>query len=56
MVPGGSPAQPGLGRADHLDAGPRIGELDVLLLADAQTSGGLLFGAGPHRAPGRWRS
>jgi len=26
------------------------GELDVLLLADAQTSGGLLFGAAPDRA------
>jgi len=26
------------------------GELDVLLLADAQTSGGLLFGAAPERA------
>jgi selenide, water dikinase len=26
------------------------GELDVLLLADAQTSGGLLFGASPERA------
>jgi selenide,water dikinase len=25
-------------------------ELDVLLLADAQTSGGLLFGAAPDRA------
>jgi selenide,water dikinase len=27
-----------------------FGELDVLLLADAQTSGGLLFGAAPDRA------
>jgi selenide,water dikinase len=27
-----------------------VGELDVLLLADAQTSGGLLFGATPQRA------
>ncbi len=27
-----------------------LGELDVLLLADAQTSGGLLFGAAPERA------
>jgi selenide, water dikinase len=26
------------------------GEIDVLLLADAQTSGGLLFGAAPDRA------
>ena len=26
------------------------GEIDVLLLADAQTSGGLLFGAEPERA------
>ena len=32
-----------------LDAGG-YGELDVLLLADAQTSGGLLFGAAPDRA------
>ena len=31
----------------HLDGGD---ELDVLLLADAQTSGGLLFGASPERA------
>jgi selenide, water dikinase len=30
----------------HLDGGD---ELDVLLLADAQTSGGLLFGASPER-------
>jgi selenide, water dikinase len=32
-----------------LDAGG-YGEIDVLLLADAQTSGGLLFGAAPDRA------
>jgi len=32
-----------------VDAGA-VGELDVLLLADAQTSGGLLFGATPQRA------
>jgi selenide, water dikinase len=35
--------------APSLDAGG-FGELDVLLLADAQTSGGLLFGAEPERA------
>ena len=35
--------------APGLDAG-RCSELDVLLLADAQTSGGLLFGATPDRA------
>jgi selenide, water dikinase len=37
--------------ADVVDAG-RFDELDVLLLADAQTSGGLLFGATPERAAG----
>jgi selenide, water dikinase len=35
--------------ADRVDPGGRD-ELDVLLLADAQTSGGLLFGAAPDRA------
>ncbi len=35
--------------APLLDAGG-YGEVDVLLLADAQTSGGLLFGAAPDRA------
>jgi selenide,water dikinase len=35
--------------ADAVDAGS-FDELDVLLLADAQTSGGLLFGAAPDRA------
>ncbi|MGI5128517.1 selenide, water dikinase SelD [Pseudonocardia sp. CA-107938] len=35
--------------AAAVDAGERS-ELDVLLLADAQTSGGLLFGAAPERA------
>lgn len=35
--------------ADQVDPG-RFGELDVLLLADAQTSGGLLFGAAPDAA------
>lgn len=35
--------------APSVDAGGH-GELDVLLLADAQTSGGLLFGAAPDRA------
>lgn len=48
VVPGGS-------RRNHdwvapsVDAGG-FGELDVVLLADAQTSGGLLFGAAPERA------
>jgi selenide,water dikinase len=35
--------------AEQVDPG-RFGELDVLLLADAQTSGGLLFGAAPDAA------
>jgi selenide,water dikinase len=35
--------------ADRLDA-QGVGELDVLVLADAQTSGGLLFGAAPDAA------
>jgi selenide,water dikinase len=35
--------------APHVDRGARE-EIDVLLLADAQTSGGLLFGAAPDRA------
>jgi selenide, water dikinase len=35
--------------APSVDPG-RYGEVDVLLLADAQTSGGLLFGAAPDRA------
>jgi selenide,water dikinase len=35
--------------ADRVDTGP-FGELDVLLLADAQTSGGLMFGAAPAEA------
>ncbi|HEX4251795.1 MAG TPA: selenide, water dikinase SelD [Pseudonocardia sp.] len=35
--------------ADHVRSGDRS-ELDVLLLADAQTSGGLLFGAAPDAA------
>jgi len=37
--------------ADVLDTGGRA-ELDVLLLADAQTSGGLLFGVSPNQAAG----
>ncbi|WP_433279247.1 selenide, water dikinase SelD [Pseudonocardia xinjiangensis] len=36
--------------APSVDPG-RFAELDVLLLADAQTSGGLLFGAAPEQAP-----
>jgi selenide,water dikinase len=35
--------------APSVDVG-RYGEIDVLLRADAQTSGGLLFGAEPERA------
>jgi selenide,water dikinase len=35
--------------AASLDAGD-VGDLDVLMLADAQTSGGLLFGAAPDAA------
>ena len=37
--------------APSVDAGG-FGEVDVLLLADAQTSGGLLFGAEPERRAG----
>ncbi|WP_344416220.1 selenide, water dikinase SelD [Pseudonocardia ailaonensis] len=33
-----------------LDAGPGVTETDLVLLSDAQTSGGLLFGAEPERA------
>lgn len=33
-----------------LDIAPGVSETDVVLLADAQTSGGLLFGAEPERA------
>jgi selenide,water dikinase len=36
--------------AEVLDVPPGVGETDVLLLSDAQTSGGLLFGAEPARA------
>jgi selenide, water dikinase len=36
--------------AEVLDVGPGVGETDVVLLADAQTSGGLLFGAEPTLA------
>jgi selenide, water dikinase len=36
--------------AEVLDVSPGVGETDVVLLADAQTSGGLLFGAEPGRA------
>jgi selenide,water dikinase len=36
--------------AEVLDVLPGVGETDVVLLADAQTSGGLLFGAEPGRA------
>jgi selenide,water dikinase len=33
-----------------LDIAPGVDETDVVLLADAQTSGGLLFGAEPEKA------
>jgi selenide, water dikinase len=36
--------------AEVLDVAPGVDETDVVLLADAQTSGGLLFGAEPERA------
>jgi selenide,water dikinase len=48
LVPGGSRRNRDW-VAPSLSAGG-FGELDVLLLADAQTSGGLLFGAAPERA------
>ena len=48
VVPGGSRRNRDW-VAPLVDAGG-FGELDVLLLADAQTSGGLLFGAAPERA------
>ena len=48
IVPGGSRRNQDW-VTPSLDAGG-YGELDVLLLADAQTSGGLLFGAAPDRA------
>lgn len=36
--------------AGEVDLGAGVTELDALLMADAQTSGGLLFGAAPERA------
>ena len=33
-----------------LDIGARVDELDVTILADAQTSGGLVFGVDPDAA------
>jgi selenide,water dikinase len=36
--------------ADALDLGPGVTDVDVAILADAQTSGGLLFGAEPDLA------
>jgi selenide, water dikinase len=48
IVPGGSRRNRDF-VVTSVDAG-RFAELDVLLLADAQTSGGLLFGAAPDRA------
>lgn len=36
---------------DRLDRGSGVAELDVTLLADAQTSGGLVFGVDPAEAP-----
>ncbi len=49
IVPGGT------GRnlswvAQHLDIDPGVDQVDVTLLADAQTSGGLVFGIQPDRA------
>ncbi|MGE3288805.1 MAG: selenide, water dikinase SelD [Pseudonocardia sp.] len=37
---------------DALDTGPGVEEADLLVLADAQTSGGLLVGVAPDRADG----
>jgi selenide,water dikinase len=48
-IPGGS-RRNGQWVADALDVGPGISDVDVAILADAQTSGGLLFGAEPERA------
>jgi selenide,water dikinase len=49
VVPGGSRRNLAW-VAPRLDLAAGVDELDVLLLADAQTSGGLLFGAGPEAA------
>ena len=35
--------------ADRLDVAPGVDELDVAILADAQTSGGLVVGVEPDR-------
>ncbi len=35
---------------DRLDTGSNVDDLDVALLADAQTSGGLIFGVSPEKA------
>jgi selenide, water dikinase len=49
MVPGGT--QRNLAwAARRLSVPPPVEDLDAVLLADAQTSGGLLFGASPDRA------
>lgn len=48
-IPGGS-RRNGQWVAEALDVGAGISDVDVAILADAQTSGGLLFGAEPERA------
>ena len=55
IVPGGTPPQPRLGGPDARRR-RATARSTVLLLADAQTSGGLLFGAAPERARRPWRS
>jgi selenide, water dikinase len=47
-MPGGS--RRNLDWADHLLDRGGFGDLDALLMADAQTSGGLVFGVAPERA------
>jgi selenide,water dikinase len=49
FVPGGSSRNLEWA-AERLDGAAAFDDVDVLLLADAQTSGGLLFGAAPARA------
>lgn len=49
VVPGGSQRNRGF-VADRLDVGDGVTDLDVTILADAQTSGGLVFGVDPDRA------
>jgi len=49
VVPGGTRRNRDWTAGD-VDLGGGVSELDALLMADAQTSGGLLFGAAPKRA------